>query len=381
MRALIGALLALAAASGQDSEAQLRKGTSPVDAYKVVDLRGFRVHVLPDLMEGGDQESVGARALDALERDLAGTLNQVPESARAFLQTVPVYLNVADPVTPCACYHVSGTWLSSNGYDRAKEGAVEIGSALTYLNWRRAQPSMLLHELSHAYHHKVVGKDDPRLTVALANVRERGVLDAVRRWSGHIARHYALTNVEEYFAETTEALLATNDFYPFVRGELLATDPDGARLVAELWGAKDPLETSPMIDMQDNVRSEIQELHAAFVRWFDPTSPSPPAEFERIESALAPSFAMVTPSGDLIDRTAVLGALSAAKDARTVAIEIDVKTVTMLGDSRVMAVYEERQSEDGATRVIVSTVVFQAVPSAPNGIRWLHVHETLASPK
>ena len=39
----------------------------------------------------------------------------------------------------------------------------------------------------------------------------------------------------EYFAETTEAYFGTNDFHPFVRGELLTVDPSCAKLMQNTW--------------------------------------------------------------------------------------------------------------------------------------------------
>ena len=40
----------------------------------------------------------------------------------------------------------------------------------------------------------------------------------------------------EYFAESTEAYLGVNDFYPFVRAELKQHDPDMYELMTEIWG-------------------------------------------------------------------------------------------------------------------------------------------------
>jgi hypothetical protein len=41
------------------------------------------------------------------------------------------------------------------------------------------------------------------------------------------------------------------------------------------------------------------------------------------------------------------------------------------------ATYEEWQrSADGAVTGRLSTVVFRALPGTPNGLAWLHVHET-----
>ena len=49
-------------------------------------------------------------------------------------------------------------------------------------------------------------------------------------------KHYALTDHKEYFAESTEAYLGVNDFFPFVRAELKQHDPRMFRLQEKIWG-------------------------------------------------------------------------------------------------------------------------------------------------
>ena len=49
-------------------------------------------------------------------------------------------------------------------------------------------------------------------------------------------RHYGLTNRKEYFAEGTEAYLYRNDFYPFVRAELMNHDPTLHAVLEKVWG-------------------------------------------------------------------------------------------------------------------------------------------------
>ena len=63
----------------------------------------------------------------------------------------------------------------------------------------------------------------------------QGDYEEVLHINGKMRKHYALTNQMEYFAETTEAYFGTNDFHPFVRGELLKVDPIGAELMQEIW--------------------------------------------------------------------------------------------------------------------------------------------------
>jgi len=216
----------------------LREGATAAADYERRPLRGFDVRAHPDLLAGGASAGVGARALDALERDLAAVAARVPAAAAAKLREVPIYLSVDDPATPCACYHPSAAWLRRNGFDPAKARSVELASAARFLEDRAHQPSLILHELAHALHDLHLGEADDRITAAFEAMRASGAYDDVLRASGHRSRHYALTNAKEYFAETSEAYLGVNDFWPFVRAELDEADPEGARLVAELWGAE-----------------------------------------------------------------------------------------------------------------------------------------------
>jgi hypothetical protein len=45
-----------------------------------------------------------------------------------------------------------------------------------------------------------------------------------------------LTNPQEFFAEMTESYFGTNDFYPFVAGELRQVEPEVFALLKEIWG-------------------------------------------------------------------------------------------------------------------------------------------------
>ena len=48
-------------------------------------------------------------------------------------------------------------------------------------------------------------------------------------------RAYAMSNPQEYFAESTEAYFSKNDFFPFDREELKQHDPEMFALLAKLW--------------------------------------------------------------------------------------------------------------------------------------------------
>jgi hypothetical protein len=53
---------------------------------------------------------------------------------------------------------------------------------------------------------------------------------------GRTVRHYAMTNHKEFFAEMSEAYFGTNDFFPFVHGELKQAEPEVHALLREIWG-------------------------------------------------------------------------------------------------------------------------------------------------
>jgi len=136
------------------------------------------------------------------------------------------------------CFHVSDKWLKSNSMNPEKAGGVELANCRNFLEWTHAQPWMVLHELAHGYHHLKLGVDHPEIRACLAAAREAKLYDSVMHISGRKRKHYALTNETEYFAEMSEAYFGTNDFYPFVRAELLDADPRIFKVLEEVWGVK-----------------------------------------------------------------------------------------------------------------------------------------------
>ena len=53
---------------------------------------------------------------------------------------------------------------------------------------------------------------------------------------GYRREHYGLTNQMEFFSEMTEAYFGSNDFFPFVAGELKQEEPAIYTLMTEIWG-------------------------------------------------------------------------------------------------------------------------------------------------
>ena len=210
--------------------------------YDKQDLEGWTVFVNRRLQT--DQAKLGRQALRLLETKLHEIGRVVPETACRELRKVRIWLGVDDGHAPCAEYHPSREWLRKNGYNPDKAKCVEIGCAEKFLKWSKQQPMMVLHELAHAYHHQVVGHDHAALRSAYKAALTGGTYDAVLCHDGRTKRAYAMSNVQEYFAELTECYFGTNDFYPFVRAELRKHDPEGYRLMGNLW-SKPPQRQNP----------------------------------------------------------------------------------------------------------------------------------------
>ncbi len=215
----------------------------PTEAFERRKVEGFEVLVELALLEEDPERA--AAALRLLDLQLFQVVRAVPARVLARLREVPIWLQADHAGVPCACYHPSREWLVENGFNPEKARAVEIGNVRNFLDWTHEQPWMVLHELMHAYHHRVLGYDHAGIREAFEAARESGAYEEVLRYDGSTQRHYALSNEQEYFAEACEAWFGTNDFYPFVRAELARHDPAAARLLAELFAEDEPTAPQP----------------------------------------------------------------------------------------------------------------------------------------
>ena len=206
----------------------------PTSNYIRRDIEGWTVYVNHRLLE--DQKDLGRRTLRLLRVKLYDINRAVPPKALEKLHQIPIWLELKHPRHPCACYHPDKGWLIANDFNPEKTGSVEIANAAAFLKWTREQPSMVLHELTHGYHHRFLGGyDNPEIAAAYQRAKQSKSYESVLHWDGRMARAYAMNNPQEYFAELTEAWFGTNDFYPFVRAEVVKHDPEAAKLLRKLW--------------------------------------------------------------------------------------------------------------------------------------------------
>ncbi len=208
---------------------------APLSQYEDRKIEGWPVRVHRDLLK---QKELSARTLRQVEVQLYRIKRVVPAARVAQMQKIRIWVELYEPHHPCMAYHPDADWLIDNDMHPQKARCVELANAVTFLQWTRDQPWMLLHELAHGYHHQFLkdGYDNAevlRTYNTATSGKNYGVVDHIR---GGKRQHYAATNQMEYFAEATEAYFGVNDYFPYVRQELAKYDPAGYRMLQNVWG-------------------------------------------------------------------------------------------------------------------------------------------------
>lgn len=129
---------------------------------------------------------------------------------------------------------------------------------------------------------------------------------------------------------------------------------------------------------------EVVELHAFLQDWLDGTAPRTAEAFERFRGVMGEGLIVISPRGSVTGRDDLLrefeashGALAEKQGAFKIWIENFVCRRRLGG--RVLVTYEEWHELDGNRSARLSTVLFGPIAetaAAPNGLAWLHVHET-----
>jgi len=211
-------------------------------------IAGWNVYVSKALLLS--QNAQTERALGLLRAQLEAIILAVPAPAVAKLRKVPLYFSPEYPgVQPKAEYHYAAGWLREHGRDPSMAKGIEFTNVRTFEAESRRMPVFALHELAHAYHDRVLGRDHAGIKAAYEKAKAGGKYDRVERQDSEgrksMDRAYALTNDKEYFAECTEAFFGHNDFFPYTRQQLKQHDPEMFALLEKVWNLPADNETKP----------------------------------------------------------------------------------------------------------------------------------------
>jgi hypothetical protein len=202
-------------------------------------IEGWKVYLSDELMK--TQATETEAALTLLRPQLAEIVRMVPPAAVAKLQAINLWFSPEYPQTrPRAEYHPGLGWLRQVNRNPCLHKGVEFTNVRIFAAECQRMPSLALHELAHGYHDQVLGFDNADILAAYQRAKASGTYDQVERWHGNgrpntREKAYAMSTVQEYFAECSEAYFGRNDFYPFNRADLHQHDPAMEQLLERLW--------------------------------------------------------------------------------------------------------------------------------------------------
>lgn len=129
--------------------------------------------------------------------------------------------------------------------------------------------------------------------------------------------------------------------------------------------------------MEGSEYREIMDLHNFFEDWIAGKLPKTTKSFARFETVLHTRFRHISPTGTMLDKNAMIRQLwEAYASDPEIKIWIGSFSIRMHFEWGTLATYKEWQQRGDSVRGRISTVLFLQHPDRPNGLEWLHVHET-----
>ena len=235
----------------------------PTAKYSAQAVEGWTVLVSPRVTRN---KPMLLRVENAIRSELQRIDRTLPPSAVTKLRTVKIWIDRNDVIPSGVGYH-NALPESNRAFNPDKAHGVEVSNPDQYLRYTLGQSIVLLHELAHAYHEQFLpeGFANAELNATYQNAMENKLYDSVLSAEGGERKAYAATDVQEYFAESTQAFFATNDFYPFVRAELRSHDPKMFELIKKLWGGEPAFATASDNKLKLTVVNESND--AALIFW------------------------------------------------------------------------------------------------------------------
>jgi len=131
--------------------------------------------------------------------------------------------------------------------------------------------------------------------------------------------------------------------------------------------------------MEKGCEAEVLDLHQFFVEWLTGAFPRTEESFARFSDGMAEGFVFINPSGVLSEKAVMVRDGEAAHGVhKDTGFRIWIEDIQCrpLADDLCLATYKEWQEISGLINGRLSTALFRSREGAPNGVEWLHVHET-----
>lgn len=131
-------------------------------------------------------------------------------------------------------------------------------------------------------------------------------------------------------------------------------------------------------DLARRAGIEVIDLHRFFNAWFNGTVPKTGAQFDRVRRVWPGLLTMIAPDNSVRAAAQLLDATYAQHGAfpgLSIRIE-NLRISAPEGSGVAVARYEEWHVDEHETDVRLCSATLVESGSAPNGVRWLHIHES-----
>ncbi len=200
----------------------------PMASYSVRYVEGWKIIVNNALLGDGRLADIGETCLNKFQKNLATIKTLIHPDPLKELMKVPIWLEVNTTrgrhgPTPGFHYHPGLDWLVDMDYNPAKHKCVEFGVAKGYANRDpKASINVVLHELAHGYHDRVLSFENEDVKAAYKRVVEG---------TSFRARDWVRSNHKEFFCGVTQRHLLDKE----TRVDQEKRDPKLAALLTRIW--------------------------------------------------------------------------------------------------------------------------------------------------
>ncbi len=227
----------------------------PTSNYTIKKIEGWKIYVNHGLLGEGQHAETGAPALKKLQADLAMIKTWIPDRPLKELLKVPIWLEVDTTHgphgrTPVFHYHPGLDWLVKMDFHPQKHRCVEFSRAASYVGRKDRSVQVVLHELAHGYHDRVLSFDHPKIAAAY----KRAVAG-----TAYPPRDWARSNKEEFFCAVTQRYFGTKE----QRDQLKERDPGVVKLLKRIWGKPKAYPKDPPADAAKGPRKPRGTSEAA----------------------------------------------------------------------------------------------------------------------
>lgn len=239
-----------------------------IPGYTIHKIQGFNVIINNEVLSQ-DVARFQRKPLEVLDMELSTIVTLLPADAVNVLRNLLIWVEWDEKVvmsngragTAEAVYYGGHQLqLLKDGKHPLKAKSVTVLSMLALT--REHQPGhdsgrcVLLHEMAHAVHNELLGRNAEPIRAAYAQALQRNLYEK------HL---YAATNEQEFFAELTCAYFDQLHYYPKNRSDLEKHDPITFRLMQEVWGKRPIPKTAIAKNAESTSESESTKLKLASV--------------------------------------------------------------------------------------------------------------------